>query len=73
MFKFQTVISGLGKWNANLFLEDIQIGTVGLDEEGLFIGTDKHFTLKELNLLIAQLVNNNPEFMNKELEFIKLN
>lgn len=71
MFKFQTILSGKGKWVSNLFLEDKNIGTIGLDEEGLFIKSDRNFTLKEINLLIAQITSDNPELLEKELELLK--
>lgn len=71
MFKFQTILSGKGKWVSNLFLEDKNIGTIGLDEEGLFIKSDRNFTLKEINLLISQITSDNPELLEKELELLK--
>ena len=71
MFKFQTIVSGGGKWTSNLYIEDKRIGIIGLDEGGLFVRSIKLFTLNELNLLIAQLSINSPELADKEIEFLK--
>jgi hypothetical protein len=71
VFKFQRIISGGGKWTDNLFLEDTHIGTIGFDEEGLFIKVKRNLTLQEINLLIAQLVNNNPNLLTEKFEILK--
>lgn len=71
MFKFQRIMSGGGKWTDNLFIEDKHIGTIGLDGEGLYIKTKMGLSLQEINLLIAQLIANNPALLNEKLEILK--
>lgn len=71
MFKFQRIVSGGGKWTDNLFIEDTHIGTLGFDEDGLFIKVKRNLTLREINLLIAQLVNDIPNLLTEEIEILK--
>jgi hypothetical protein len=71
VFKFQRIISGGGKWTDNLFIENKYIGTIGFDEKGLFVKAKRNLTLQEINLLIAQLVNSNPNLLSEKLEILK--
>jgi len=73
MFKFQRIISAGIKWTDNLFLEDKHIGTMGFDEEGLWIKIKRNLTLQELNLLIAQITMSNPHLNSERLEVLQYN
>ncbi|WP_211747906.1 hypothetical protein [Paenibacillus sp. Marseille-Q4541] len=68
MFKFQRIVSGGIKWQDNLYIEDEPIGGIGFDEDGLYIKTKRYLTLKELNLLIAQLVKGDPRLLDEKVE-----
>ncbi|MGK4040839.1 hypothetical protein AB0Y20_00960 [Heyndrickxia oleronia] len=70
MFKFQRIISAAGKWTDNLYFEKEYIGTMGLDEEGLWIKSKRNFTIGEMNLLLAQLINGNPNLSNEKMEIL---
>lgn len=71
MFKFQRIISANKNWTDNLFKEDEHLGTIGLDKYGLFININRDLTLQEVNLLIAQLINSNPNLLTEKIEIQK--
>lgn len=73
MFKFQRIISARNYWTDNLFKEDKHIGTIGKDKYGLFINLNRDLTVQEINLLIAQLINNSPELLIEKIEIQKEN
>lgn len=71
MFKFQRIISSGLRWTDNLFIEEEFIGTMGFDNEGLWIKAKRNLSLQELNLLIAQLAKDSPKLLSEKLEIIK--
>ncbi|PLS19522.1 hypothetical protein CVD28_03650 [Bacillus sp. M6-12] len=71
MFKFQRIISAGLKWTDNLFVEEEFIGTMGFDEEGLWIKIKRNLTLQEINLLIAQMLISNPDLVTEKIEMMK--
>lgn len=72
MFKFQRIISAGIKWTDNLYINDVFVGTMGFDEEGLWIKAKRNFTLQEINLLIAQIMMSNPNLVTEKLEIINM-
>lgn len=73
MFRFQRVISSKNNWTDNLFKEEENIGAIGMDKYGLFINIKRNLTLQEINLLIAQLINDNPNLLTEKIEINKEN
>lgn len=73
MFKFQRIFSGGIKWQDNLYIEDEVIGSIGFDEEGLYVKVKRHLTLQEINLLIAQLTNGDPRLLSEKVEITLIN
>ena len=71
MFKFQRIISSGLKWTDNLYYEDTHIGTMGFDEEGLWLKAKRNLTIQEINLLIAQIIFSNPNLVAEKLEILK--
>ena len=59
------------KWTDNLYNEDSFVGTMGFDEEGLWIKAKRNFTLQEINILIAQILISNPDLVTEKLEILK--
>ncbi|PGO60651.1 hypothetical protein [Priestia megaterium] len=72
MFKFQRIIAGGYKWVDNLFVEDEHIGTMGYDEEGIYFNLKRNLSLKEMNLLIAQVTMSNPDLLQDNFEMRKI-
>ena len=71
MFEFARIISSSEKWTDNIYFNKTHIGTMGFDKEGLWIKSKIQFSLKELNLLIAQIALSNPELLSEKLEIMK--
>lgn len=71
MFKFQRIISSGHKWTDNLFIEEKHIGTIGFDEEGLWIKAKINLKLQEISLLIAQIAIDDSNLLTEKIEFLK--
>lgn len=73
MFKFQRIFSGNGNWTDLLFKNDEKLGVVGMDNEGVYVKTDRPLTISDVNLLIAQLESGDSSLLSKNIEFLKAN
>lgn len=67
MFEFSRIASDQDKWMDTLLLNGVSIGTIGLDDKGIFLKAKRNLTLQELNLLIAQLITRNPNLLSEKI------
>ncbi|MEB2277022.1 hypothetical protein LAV82_23670 [Bacillus sp. ILBB4] len=72
MFKFQRFVSVGSNSVDNLYLNDAHIGTLGIDTEGIYLNLKKDLSLAEYNLLIAQLVSDNPTLLKENVQIAKV-
>ena len=68
MFTLQRVLSAGSTTSDNLYLNNVQVGTFGHDSEGAYLNLQQELTMGEMNLLIAQLINQNPSLLQSKLD-----
>jgi hypothetical protein len=72
LFRFQRIIASNSQWVDRLYIEDNHIGFVGFDREGLYLNLKRDLTIQEINLLLSQLLNSNPQLLSEKIEFKKI-
>lgn len=72
MFKFVMVASSKGISLNHIYLNDTHMGSIGIDKEGVYLNLKSDLSLGELNLLIAQLVSEQPTLLKEKVQIAKV-